>query len=225
LSRLPSQDGGGTPVQNSDLPVLFPPRYFGNFRIVRERQRSQNHIAEIATLIDTTRELSIPLRDVEERRQANNSGMKMTDHKGRIVIPLHVERAFAEKRRRVTGRVAVSRVSRRHEQLVEEMLASESLTIERVPRGQPVDRVPPVREEGDTIIVPVVEEVLAVERRLILKEEVRVKRVRTLNHFRESVQLRKQELVVTRMPVSEETVVPGARPNATNPNSGSRNEE
>jgi hypothetical protein len=36
-----------------------------------------------------------------------------------------------------------------------------------------------VRQEGDTTIVPVVEEVLVVERRLMLKEEIRIKRVRT----------------------------------------------
>jgi stress response protein YsnF len=136
----------------------------------------------------------------------------MIDHSGTIVIPLHVERAFAEKQRRVTGRIAVSRISRQHVQLVEQTLASESVRIERVPRGERIDHIPPVREEGDTIIIPVVEEVLAIERRLILKEEVRVRRVRTLKQHRERVQLRKQELVISRDRVSEATAVPGGRP-------------
>lgn len=140
----------------------------------------------------------------------------MVDHKGAIVIPLHVEKALVERWRRVTGRVAVSTVSHKHEQFIDQTLASESVTIERVARGHHIDRIPPVREEGDTIIIPVVEEVLAVERRLILKEEVRVRRVRVLKQHRERVELRAQNVLVTRTPVDERTAAPGERePNST----------
>ena len=40
-----------------------------------------------------------------------------------------------------------------------------------MPIGRPVDAVPPVREEGDTTVMSVVEEIVVVEHRLILKEE------------------------------------------------------
>ena len=56
----------------------------------------------------------------------------------------------------------------------------------------------PRGEEGDTIILPVVEEVLVVERRLILKEEVRLRRVRTTRRHTETVTVREQVAVVTR---------------------------
>jgi stress response protein YsnF len=53
--------------------------------------------------------------------------------------------------------------------------------IGRVPVGRPVDTMPPVRQEGDTTIVPVVEEIIVVGRRLILKEEVRIRRLQVRN--------------------------------------------
>ena len=60
--------------------------------------------------------------------------------------------------------------------------------------------MPEVRQEGDTTIIPIVEEILVVERRLVLKEEVHIRRVRTTEHHKEAVMLRYQEAVVTRHP-------------------------
>jgi stress response protein YsnF len=118
-----------------------------------------------------------------------------------IVIPLHVEEVSVSKRQVDTGRVQVSTVTHRHEELVDELLSRERVEIERVAMDQPVDAMPSIREEGDTIIVPVVEEVLVIERRLRLKEEVRIRRVSSTEKYQEKVMLRKQEAVVTRLPV------------------------
>jgi uncharacterized protein (TIGR02271 family) len=118
-----------------------------------------------------------------------------------IVVPLHEEAVAVTKRVVATGRVQVSRITHRREQLVDEMLAREEVTIERTPVDRPIDAVPPIREEQDTIVIPVVEEVLQIERRLILKEEVRIRRVKGTRNYQEKVTLRKQEAVVTRSPV------------------------
>jgi uncharacterized protein (TIGR02271 family) len=50
-------------------------------------------------------------------------------------------------------------------------------------------------------VIPIVEEVLVIERRLLLKEVVRVRRVRSTERHQESVTLRHHEAVVTRLPV------------------------
>ena len=115
-----------------------------------------------------------------------------------IVVPLSEEQASIAKRRIVTGRVQVSRVTCEHEQLLEETLAREQVEVERTPIGKVVEVPPSVREEGDTIIIPIVEEILVVERRLLLKEEVRVRRVRSSESHRERVMLRRQEAIITR---------------------------
>jgi len=113
------------------------------------------------------------------------------------VVPLHIEEA--EVTRRSVERdvqVHLRTISREH--LVDEPLTQERVEIERVTIGRPVDAAPPVREEGDTTVISVVEEVLVVERRLILKEEIRLHRVRATERHRETVTLREQEAVVER---------------------------
>jgi len=104
-------------------------------------------------------------------------------------------------------------VTHEREQQINELLASESIDISRTPIGRHIDAMPAVREEGDTIVIPVVEEVVVLERRLVLKEEVRVRRVRTTKTHQESVVLRHQEAVVTRL--SAEPATAGKSPEAT----------
>ena len=118
-----------------------------------------------------------------------------------VIVPLHAEEISISKEKLETGRVQVSTVTRDHEQLVDELLANEHVEIERIPIGKAIDARPNVREEADSIIVPVVEEVLVLERRLILKEEVHIRRVRGTERHQERVKLRKQEAVVTRVPI------------------------
>jgi uncharacterized protein (TIGR02271 family) len=80
-------------------------------------------------------------------------------------------------RQQITGdTVQVSVVTHEGEGVVDEMLNHERVEIDRVPIGRPVDAIPPVRQEGETTILPVVEEIIVVKRRLILREEVRIKR-------------------------------------------------
>jgi len=97
-----------------------------------------------------------------------------------------------------TGRVRVSTQTHQREALIDEDLARERVEIETIPVSWRIDAMPAVRQEGDITIVPIVEEVLVVERQLMLKEEIRIKRVRTTERHQETVMLRYQEAVVTR---------------------------
>ena len=63
--------------------------------------------------------------------------------------------------------------------------------------------LPSIRKEGDSLVIPHVDEVVKVERYLILKEEVRVRRVRATERYQEKVTLRKQEAVVPRLPIAK----------------------
>jgi uncharacterized protein (TIGR02271 family) len=128
-----------------------------------------------------------------------------SDDEGRVVVPLLSEEVAVTKEKRETGRVRVTTVTREREELVDELLARERVEVERVAVEKPVEAIPPVREEGDTIVIPIVEEVLVVERRLVLKEEVRVRRMRSTERHQERVTLRKQEATVTRLPADTPT--------------------
>lgn len=120
------------------------------------------------------------------------------DRQSGQTLRLHDEQLQVNKETVETGRVHVSTQTHTRDAKVSEDLARERVEIETVPIGRRIDAMPPVRQEGDVTIVPIVEEVVVVERRLMLKEEVRIRKVRTIEHHEENVTLRYQEAVVSR---------------------------
>jgi len=112
--------------------------------------------------------------------------------------PLHEEEVSLSRREIKKANVQVALVTGTREQLIDEELTHVRVEIERVPIDRTVEVAPPTRQEGDITIIPVVEEIVVVERRLVLKEEVRVRRVSTKEQHQETLVLRQQEAVVTR---------------------------
>jgi uncharacterized protein (TIGR02271 family) len=146
------------------------------------------------------------VRDAKGRltvRQVLERADSVMEHVDReLVIPLLGEELSVAKQVVETGRVTVARVTREQPELIAEPLVAETVEISRVPIGRQVETMPAVRHEGETTVIPIVEERLLIERRLFLKEEVRVRRVRTCTTHRESVTLRHHEVVVNRRPGS-----------------------
>ena len=118
--------------------------------------------------------------------------------KSETIVPLYAEDLAVTKRDTVIGTVRVRLQTQTHEKIIDEMLARERVDVQRVPVGRTVDAVPDVRQEGDVTIIPVIEEVVVVERRLVLKEEIRLTRVRTSERHQETVTLREQQATVER---------------------------
>ena len=114
------------------------------------------------------------------------------------VLQLHAEELAVERREVETGRVRVATTVRERQELIDELLTHHRVEIERVARDEAMTVVPAIREEGDTLIVPVVEEVLVIERRLMLKEEIRIRRVTTTERKQQPVTLRSEDVVVSR---------------------------
>jgi len=148
---------------------------------------------------------------VDARSDGTNTALDRNDLESpaddsrETVIPLFEEEVSVSRRVVPTSRVQVSRVTHSHEHLVDELLERERVEVERVAIDKPIDHMPSVREEGDCLIFPVVEEVLKIERVLVLKEEVRIRRVKGTERYQERVTLRKQEAVVNRLPIDETT--------------------
>lgn len=76
------------------------------------------------------------------------------------------------------------------------LLRRETVDVERVMIDQFVDQAPAVRTEGDVTIVPVVEEVLVVEKRLKLREEIHIRRNSSLERDERSVTVRREQVEV-----------------------------
>lgn len=110
------------------------------------------------------------------------------------------------KREVVTGIVRVRTVVEEVPVSYRDMLASETVEIERVPIGTVVDAVPPVREADGVTIISVVEERVRVVRELVLVEEVRMRRVRSEAMFETTSSRRVMRAVVEREPaIQQET--------------------
>jgi uncharacterized protein (TIGR02271 family) len=114
------------------------------------------------------------------------------------VIPLVEETATVAKRQVVTGRVRVQTVTETVEELAHADVQRESVEITRVPINQVVETAPTIRTEGEVTIVPVLEEVLVVEKRLVLKEELHIRRRVAAETVEVPVTLRKQRAIVER---------------------------
>lgn len=114
-------------------------------------------------------------------------------------IPLVEETATIDTREVVGGRVRVRTVVDLVESIAHESLRDETLDVRRVPLDRPIadgETAPGVRTEGDEIVVPILEEVLVVEKRLVLKEEVRIRRRSEHKTVEVPVTLKKQRALV-----------------------------
>jgi stress response protein YsnF len=123
-----------------------------------------------------------------------------------VAIPLVEERLITSKRVVETGRVKVRTIVEEQESQVREQLNKAVVDIERVAVNREVDSIPTIREEGDTTIISVVQEVLVVTKKLVVTEELRVRRRQIVEEHAQPVTLRAQRAVVEREESSGETV-------------------
>ena len=95
-----------------------------------------------------------------------------------------------------TGRVRIHKTVHERDETVELLLKRDDVSVERVAVGRTVSEPPAARQEGDTLIIPILEEVLVVEKRLVLKEELHVRTRRTEQVAHEVVRLRTEEVSI-----------------------------
>ena len=117
----------------------------------------------------------------------------------RRVLPVIVEEVDVQKRPRETGRVRLTKRVHAQEVLVDEPLLRDEVVIEHVPINRFVEGPVSTRSEGDTVIIPLLEEVLVVEKRLLLKEELHLTRRRVETHQPQQVSLRREEAAIERV--------------------------
>ena len=120
------------------------------------------------------------------------------------VIPVVEEILDVRQRRVETGRVRITKIVHEREEEVKAPRVREEVTIERVTLNRMVDAPVSMRQEGDTFIIPLLEEVVVVERRLMVKEELRITKRRIEEQASQQVKLRREEVVVERLDPSEQ---------------------
>ena len=102
------------------------------------------------------------------------------------------------KRKVETGRVRIGKLVREHEEKVEARLLHEEVEVKRVPIGRVLAAPVHPHYDGDVLVIPVLEERVEVQKRLVLVEELHVRRRPVERAHSERVVLRSEEPVIER---------------------------
>lgn len=120
-----------------------------------------------------------------------------------VRVPVARERMSVRRERRPVGRVRIHKRVEEEEVPIEDHLDFDEADIERVRVEQVVDAAPAIRREGDTVVIPLVEERLV--KQLVVVEEVRIKRRHRTEEIDESVTLRREKVDIERDRLDSET--------------------
>jgi uncharacterized protein (TIGR02271 family) len=134
---------------------------------------------------------------------------------GPRVLPIIEERAVVHRELVETGRVRLTRRVHETDEEISVPVQHDEVDVERVPINQtlPAGAIPPAtRYEGDVLIIPVVREVAVVETRLLVVEELRVTKRQVTTQHTEPVHLRREELIVERLPTTPPPAAAGSAP-------------
>lgn len=121
-----------------------------------------------------------------------------------MILPLIAEELEISKRLKEIGRLRISKRVNSTPSVVEEQLRHEHYEVKRVPINQTLDHPVEPRQEGDTLIFPILEEVLVIEKRMVLVEELHITRKIEERRERQEIELRKEEIDVERVDNPEE---------------------
>ena len=116
-----------------------------------------------------------------------------------LAIPVIEEELVIDKQAVAIGAVQVRKQLQERTETIDMPLLREEVDIRRVVVNKVIDRMPSTREEGDVIIIPVVEEELVVSKRLVLKEELHLTRHRSVERSTEQVVVRRENAEITRL--------------------------
>jgi uncharacterized protein (TIGR02271 family) len=134
----------------------------------------------------------------------NNVNPEHSPGSGGETLPLAEEVVRVAKHDVVTGTIRARTVTETVRELAHVELETQAVDVTRVPVDRIVAEVPEIRTEGDVTIVPVVEEVAVVEKRLVLREELHIRKRRSLARADIPVERRKQKVLVERLPSEED---------------------
>lgn len=121
-----------------------------------------------------------------------------------VILPVMEEELHVGKRKVETGVTRVLKNVKLEEQSIVVPLERETVEVERVAVNRIIDHPVAERKEGDVTIIPVMEEVLVVEKKLCLREELRITRRHEVVRHTQREAVQKEEAVVEHTDLREE---------------------
>lgn len=124
---------------------------------------------------------------------------EITSTEGKTILPVIEEHVVITKEIIETGKVFIRKRVTEEEASINIPLIQEGYEVERLPgKKDLLKEHPSIRYEGDNMIIPVVREVLVVEKRYEVMEEVHVIKTKTEVPHLQQITLLKEEIQVER---------------------------
>lgn len=181
--------------------------------IAKAPQQLSERDAEVLMRLENGQEVLVPVKALILRSDGSyylplsltdiEQGMRRSHTQDTMVVPVLAEELDVQKRQIETGRVRIKMVVHERQETVDQPLMQDEIEVKRVPINRVADGPTPVRYENDVMIVPVLEEVLVVEKRLMLKEELHISKRRVEVHKPQQVTLRREEAIIERIQSQE----------------------
>ena len=121
----------------------------------------------------------------------------------KTIIPLYEESLSVARRKVERGRYRIDVRVVERDQSVEQTLERQDVDVERIAVGRVVGTAPEIRQEGDVMIIPIVEEEVVLVTRLVLKEEIRIRKKTTQRTEQFTMNIRSERAEITRTGVED----------------------
>jgi uncharacterized protein (TIGR02271 family) len=119
------------------------------------------------------------------------------------IIPLYEESLSAARRRVERGRYRIDVRVVERDRSVEQTLERQDVEVERIAVGRVVEAAPQIRQEGDVMIIPIVEEEVVLVTRLVLRQEIHIRKKTTQRIEQFTVKLRSERAEISRTGVED----------------------
>jgi uncharacterized protein (TIGR02271 family) len=117
-------------------------------------------------------------REQQSEHQQNEQRQERREQQSEQLVPVIQEELDVGKRTVESGRIRVNKRVETTESVIDEPLLQQGYDIQRTAVNRIIEEIPKPHYDGDTLVLPILEEVLVVEKRLIFREEVRITPVR-----------------------------------------------
>ena len=123
----------------------------------------------------------------------------MEQNEKEVVIPVTTEELHADAMPVETGGVRVIKHVERHDEILEQELQHDRVEVKRVKTNRVVDGPEAAWRVGNTLIVPVVSEVLRVEKQWVVTEEIHITQIEERETVQQKVTLNQEQAQVDRI--------------------------
>jgi stress response protein YsnF len=125
------------------------------------------------------------------------------------IVPVVREHVEADAVPIEKGGVRVTKRVESHDEILEQELRRGRAEIRRVKTDRVVDGPQQPRQEGDTLIIPVVSEVLTVTKQWVVTEEIHVTRIEELEKVEQTVPVNQEVAAVERLDEAGNVIASG----------------